>query len=284
MCYGVRIKDAIILKIAENFFSIIFYKWKLSIPSIFNHKISKNIASIVNSIASDYDNMRPIDKTDLFSQPDSDKIDEKTGKPVRRTKIAPLLIYEIDVPDAGGRDSKSVLESIYEQGTMSITITRVLLHNLEKRFAYIPKALVTEWGKDGTQNELFPLLLSELLSLFGNYKDAALKIQKKLKIQHKEENISEKESDEIINEKVKEALTCTILFKSIAENSVYDYVTKGRWDRMEDQVCKDMEWFKNTIHLITEYRIVGRGSNKEVVFVFNMDYPSANKTMLIENC
>jgi hypothetical protein len=45
-----------------------------------------------------------------------------------------------------------------------------------------------------------------------------------------------------------------------------------------------MEWFKNTIHLITEYRIVGRGSNKEVVFVFNMDYPSANKTMLIENC
>ena len=217
-------------------------------------------------------------------QYDSDKIDEKTGKPERRTKIAPLLIYEIDVPDAGGRDSKSVLESIYEQGTMSITITRVLLHNFEKRFAYIPKALVTEWGKDGTQNELFPLLLSELLSLFGNYKDAALKIQKKLKIQHKEENISEKESDEIINEKVKEALTCTILFKSIAENSVYDYVTKGRWDRMEDQVCKDMEWFKNTIHLITEYRIVGRGSNKEVVFVFNMDYPSANKTMLIENC
>ena len=72
---------------------------------------------------------------------------------------------------------------------------------------------------------------------------------------------------------MKEALTCKILFKSIDDNSVYDYATKGRWDRMDEQVRKNMEWFKDKIHLITEYNIIGKGSKKEVVFVFNMEYP-----------
>ena len=201
------------------------------------------------------------------------EITDADGKTQKRRKIAPFIIYEIDLPDANGRDVNSVLDDIYNHGTMSITIPRLLLHNLEKRFAYIPRTLITEWGKDGTQNEIFPLLLSELLSLLGNYKDAALKIKKKLKAQHKEDNVPEEESGKIIEEKMKEALTCKILFKSIDDNSVYDYATKGRWDRMDEQVRKNMEWFKDKIHLITEYNIIGKGSKKEVVFVFNMEYP-----------
>ena len=46
-------------------------------------KISENIASIVDAIANDYDNSRPIDKTDLFSQPDSDAIYDIIGKLMR---------------------------------------------------------------------------------------------------------------------------------------------------------------------------------------------------------
>jgi len=201
------------------------------------------------------------------------EIKDENGETQKWRKIAPFINYEIDIPDANSRDTESVLEDIYNRGTMSITIGRPLLQNLEKRFAYIPKALITEWGKQGTQNELFPILLNELLSLLGNYRDAAFKLKKRLKEENKQNNVSKEEGEEIIKEKIKSALTCRLLFKSIAENSVYDYVTKGRWDRMEDQVRANMNFFRDKIALITEYNISGRGSNKVVDFVFNIDYP-----------
>ena len=37
-------------------------------------KISENIAAIADAITSDYDKGRPIDKMDMFSQPDSKAI------------------------------------------------------------------------------------------------------------------------------------------------------------------------------------------------------------------
>ena len=80
------------------------------------------------------------------------EIIDADGKTQKRRKIAPFIIYEIDLPDANNRDVNSVLEDIYNHGTMSITIPRLLLHNLEKRFAYIPRTLITEWGKDGKRN------------------------------------------------------------------------------------------------------------------------------------
>ena len=46
-------------------------------------KISENIAYIIDAIANDYDNKRPIDKTDLFSQPDSDSIYDIIAKLLR---------------------------------------------------------------------------------------------------------------------------------------------------------------------------------------------------------
>lgn len=205
------------------------------------------------------------------------EVTDKNGNIQKRRKIAPFIIYELDFPDAGNRDKDSVLEDIYNQGTMSITIPRILLHNLEKRFAIIPRALITEWGKNGTQNELFALLLSELLSLLGNYRDAAHKKIAKLKAKHKRENISTKDSEVIIAEELKKALTCKILFSSINQNSIYDYATKGRWNRMRNQVIRNMEWYRDKIHLITWFEITGKGSKQEVVFEFNMYYPSFNE-------
>lgn len=201
------------------------------------------------------------------------EIRDKDGNLQRWRKIAPFIHYEIDLPDANSRDANSVLEDIYNQGTMSITIGRPLLQNLEKRFAAIPKALITEWGKEGTQNEIFPILLNELLSLLGNYRSAAYKLKKRVEEENKTNNVSQEEGEKILSEKLKEILTCRILFKSIAENSVYDYVTKGRWDRMEEQVEKNMKFFRDKISLITEFKITGRGSNKVLEFVFNLDYP-----------
>lgn len=200
------------------------------------------------------------------------EIKDENGNITKRRKIAPFLIYELDLPDAGNRDKDSVLEDIYNQGKMSITIPRILLHNLEKRFAIIPRTLITEWGKNGTQNELFALLLSELLSLLGNYRDAAYKIKNKLKAQHKRDKVSTQESEEIISEEIKKALTCKLLFTSINENSIYDYASKGRWNRMKDQVTKNMEWYRDKINLITWFQIIGKGSKQEVVFEFNIDY------------
>mgnify|MGYP006988876836 CR=1 FL=1 len=202
------------------------------------------------------------------------EIKDKDGKTHKWRKIAPFINYEIDLPDGDGRDTDSILEDIYNQGTMSITIGRPLLQNLEQRFAYIPKALITEWGKDGTQNELFPILLNELLSLQGNYRFHAYSTRDRLKEEHKNDNISKEESCKIIEEKMKEMLTCRIKFKTIAENSTYDYAAKRRWDRMEDQVRANMNFFRDKISLITEYDITGKGSEKVVVFVFNTDYPT----------
>ncbi len=201
------------------------------------------------------------------------EIKDKDGNTQKWRKIAPFINYEIDLPDANSRDLNSVLEDIYNQGTMSITIGRPLLQNLEKRFATIPKALITEWGKGGTQNEIFPILLNEMFSLIGNYRSAALKLKKRLEEEHKKNSIAEHESKKIIDEKLKEILTCRILFKSIAENSVYDYVSKGRWDRMKDQVEKNMVFFRDKIALITYFHLGGKGSNQYVDFIFNLDYP-----------
>ncbi len=44
------------------------------------NKIADNISKIVDDIAGDYDKGRPIDKTDMFSQPDSDVIISLIGK------------------------------------------------------------------------------------------------------------------------------------------------------------------------------------------------------------
>jgi len=202
------------------------------------------------------------------------EITDKDGNNQKWRKIAPFINYEIDLPDGDGRDTDSILEDIYNQGTMTITIGRPLLQNLEQRFAYIPKALITEWGKDGTQNELFPILLNELLSLQGNHRFYAYKLRDRLKEEHKKENISKEDSERIIEEAMKRELTCRIKFKTIAENSTYDYAAKRRWDRMDEQVRANMNFFRDKIALITEYEITGRGSEKVVEFVFNTDYPT----------
>lgn len=207
------------------------------------------------------------------------KIKDKDGNEKTWRKIAPFINYEIDVPDADGKDTESILEEIYNQGKMAITIGRPLLHNLEKRFAYVPKLLITEWGKEGTQNELFPVLLNELLSLLGNYRNAANKIKKRLEEENKHNGTSQEEVEILIKDKMKQALTCKILFKTLAQNSSYDYITKGRWDRMDAQIRANMNFFRDKISLITEYTISGRGSNKLVEFVFNMEYPTLLKSL-----
>ena len=207
------------------------------------------------------------------------KIKDEDGIEKTWRKIAPFINYEIDIPDADGKNTESILEEIYNQGKMAITIGRPLLHNLEQRFAYVPKLLITEWGKDGTQNELFPVLLNELLSLLGNYRHAAKKLKKRLEEENRNSGTSQEEGESLINDKIKQALTCKILFKTLAKNSSYDYITKGRWDRMEAQIRANMNFFKDKISLITEYAISGRGSSKYVEFVFNMEYPTLLKAL-----
>ena len=203
-----------------------------------------------------------------------ERIDDE-GNPQTWKKIAPFLRYEIDIPVEGDNNSDSVLEKIYNQGTMRITVGRALLHNVEKRFASIPKALITEWGKEGTQNELFPVLLNELLSLIGNYRFHALKLRERLQAEHRKNKIPKSESDKILKEKIKKMLTVRILFQSIADNSVSDYAKKRRWNRMRDLIDKNMRFFRDKIELITEYHIEGKGSKQAVEFVFNLDYNSS---------
>ena len=154
------------------------------------------------------------------------EIKDKEGNKQKWRKIAPFINYEIDLPADSGKDTNGILEDIYNQGMMSITIGRPLLHNLEKRFAYIPEKLITEWGKDGTQNELFPMLVNELLSLHGNYKYYAHSAIKRVQIEQVESGAGREACEHIIKGKTKELMTCRLKFITIAENSVFDYTTR----------------------------------------------------------
>lgn len=225
--------------------------------------------------------IKDIIKLSTFSCVWNYDITTPSGETEKWRKIGTLIHYEVDIPDAAGRTKEDLLEDIYNRGKMTIIIGRALLHNIEKRFAYIPKALITEWGKNKTQNDLFPLILSETLSLQGNYRDAAYKRRKKVVEENKKYNRTKEEGDRILEEETRKMLTCRIMFKTIAENSAYDYVTKGRWVKMEKQIEANMDFLKNKIYLIEDYKIGGtKGSQKYVEFIYNLDYPQPKKKAL----
>ena len=52
---------------------------------------------------------------------------------------------------------------------------------------------------------------------------------------------------------------------------------------MKTQVKKNMEWFRDKIHLITWFDIIGQGGHQEVVFMFNINYPSLPDVPMIED-
>ena len=83
-------------------------------------KISENIASIVDAITGDYDNGRPIDKMDMFSQPDSKAIVTLIEKLLRIVFPG----YYVD------RDYK-----IYNIKTTIAAVTEDVAYNLNKQIA-----------------------------------------------------------------------------------------------------------------------------------------------------
>ena len=108
-------------------------------------KIQKNIASIVNSIASDYDNMRPIDKTDLFSQPDSDKIYDIIGKLLRITFPG----YYVD-RDYKIYNIKTTIAAIIEDVTYNLNKQIVLALRYDKNLQDKPQDELAEIAEDKT--------------------------------------------------------------------------------------------------------------------------------------
>jgi hypothetical protein len=108
-------------------------------------KIQKNIASIVNSIASDYDNMRPIDKTDLFSQPDSDKIYDIIGKLLRITFPG----YYVD-RDYKIYNIKTTIAAIIEDVTYNLNKQIVLALRYDKNLQDKPQDELAEISEDKT--------------------------------------------------------------------------------------------------------------------------------------
>ena len=108
-------------------------------------RIQKNIASIVNSIASDYDNMRPIDKTDLFSQHDSDKIYDIIGKLLRITFPG----YYVD-KDYKIYNIKTTIAAIIEDVTYNLNKQIMLALRYDKNLQDKPQEELTELAEDKT--------------------------------------------------------------------------------------------------------------------------------------
>jgi hypothetical protein len=201
-------------------------------------------------------------------------ITDESGSPQKWLKIAPLLIYDINIPIVEGNKPsiEEAINEIIEDGYIDVTFTRPFLQGIRNRFAYVPKALITQWGKKGTQSELFSYLLNEFLSIHGNYRKAAIDARKAAVIQARKDKLSAEQREALKSERVKRALTGNFLFSSIKASLETDYETERKGAKFEKQLRAAMDFFKNEIHLITEYQIVGVRKNKKLVFVFNYDY------------
>jgi hypothetical protein len=165
-----------------------------------------------------------------------------------------------------------VVEAISKKGYIDIDFERPFFQG--KYFSYIPQKLLTEWGKGGaTQNDVFPVLLSELLTISGNYRYWAGKARGAARKEAKEAKKTTEETKALIEYREKAVLEGELLLRTIDQAATNGYFFKKRnYARLEKYVKDTMIFCKDTIALITDYHFEGKGQSEKVVFSFNPQY------------
>ena len=191
--------------------------------------------------------------------------------------LAPLIHIDEQIEDL---TKGKKLDADY----VGITLGRLFFYELTTRYATIKPTLFQLWGKqrNGTDTELFGILLADLLSKYGMYRLSALNASKKLK---------GKANDKALQKAQKEALTYREYTETIQERVITGY---GNSREQRKRFRTDLEGAIGALidyGLITEdTKLIQTQRGEAVDFVFNLDYarqevketylPSRNLTIL----
>lgn len=198
------------------------------------------------------------------------------GTSEKRIKIAPVLTYDIDLPDfteLGDLSQEMILNEFMRNGFVDISFGRPFFQNIKDRFTYLPKKLIKMWGKKGTGTELFGLLLNELLYLLNGYRTAAIKTEKRVKKELKDSDLPQEEKDKILSDALKKTLTAELKYSTIMSKISEYYIKQRKNAKFENHLKLAMDFFQNDLGLISEWDTKdGAKNGKKIVFVFNLNY------------
>lgn len=205
------------------------------------------------------------------------------GTSEKRIKIAPVLTYDIDLPDfteLGDLSQDMILNEFMRNGFVDISFGRPFFQNIKDRFTYLPKKLIKMWGKKGSGTELFGLLLNELLYLLNGYRTAAIKTEKRVKKELKDSELPQEEKDKILSDALKKTLTAELKYSTIMSKISEYYIKQRKNAKFENHLKLAMDFFQYDLGLISEWDTKdGAKNGKKIVFVFNLNYEKNTKLL-----
>lgn len=228
-----------------------------------------------------------------------------------RIKTAPILYYEFDYPyEAVNEKAKKkykadttaeeitiainkflsgtskltekekdlasyVIAAIKDENRIQVTFGRPFFQDLNNAFAYVPYELITDWGKDGTgtRNDVFPVILNELLYLQRQYVYFAKQAESAATTEARRDKLTTEQREALVSEKVERTLTGELLFSTIDRELDGMFFKERRYKLLQNLISSSMEFLRKKA-LIRKYYFTGKGKDLKVHFVFNPDYGS----------
>lgn len=162
---------------------------------------------------------------------------------------------------------------------IAVTFGSVFFYELYNRYAIVKPTLFRLWGKsgNGTDTELFSMLLSDLLSKYSGHRIASIQAVYKIKkSQYKTDEAFFKARTKV----QREALTYSEYASSIKERVTTDYESRRVykalfWKHLEGAIKALVEY-----GLITDAKITKTAKGERVDFVFNFDYDKQDEIVL----
>jgi len=185
--------------------------------------------------------------------------------------IAPLIHIKEELVDLSP-------EKRLDLDIINIEFGRLFFYKLYNEYAIIKPSLFQIWGKmEGTKNELFSVLLSDLLSKYSGHRIASINATKGIKqSQYK----TEESYFKAINKLKKEALTYSEMEEGIKQRITTDYtstrVQKSRFKKDLDLAILALRSYG----LITEAYRTETKEGVRINFVFNPDYHKQQETII----
>ena len=216
---------------------------------------------------------------DYPRKPVADKIKKKYGtEPTEKEVTISVNKFLRGITDRTEREkdiAAFVVEAIKAENSVNVTFGRAFFQDLNL-FAYVPQNLITEWGKDGTgtQNEVFPLLLNELLFLYPQYRYYAGKAKGVATNEARKDKLTREQRETLVEERVERTLTGEVKLATIDERLGGAYFKKRNYNKLKGYVDDAMRFFKDNIGLITKYYFTGKTKDLKIYFVFNTKYGS----------
>lgn len=163
-----------------------------------------------------------------------------------------------------------IIETIKKQGYINITFGRPFFQGLS--FSYVPELLLTEWGKDGTKGEIFPLLLNHLQTLRPIFLRTAKKARNRVFGEAKKDKLTPEQREAALAEAEVKALTGDILLQTINDRLETDYFVNREYTKLKELVDSAMKFCQDKIGLISKYWYSGKGKNIKLHYTFNKTY------------